>query len=177
MNFIYIVLYIQSNVDFIDDVLNLAGDFVVVGVEFDGGRELFQYVSDSVDIKRVIGVDVDRLVSQFGVFFRGLVRGGVYYRVGVIQRVVFCWGFFYWYVVNMWVRMCVVSYFVFQEMESIELGVGSIVLRVVVGVGIGVRFFIVFFYYRVVNKEKRSGINMIVSVQNFFRKRIIKVVL
>lgn len=49
-------------------------------------------------------------------------------------------------------------------MESIELGVGSIVLRVVVGVGIGVRFFIVFFYYRVVNKGKRSGINMIVSV-------------
>lgn len=49
-------------------------------------------------------------------------------------------------------------------MESIELGMGSIVLRVVVGVGIGVRFFIVFFYYRVVNKDKRSEINMIVSL-------------
>lgn len=36
---------------------------MVAGVELDGGRELLQYVSDSVNIKGVTGVDVDRLVS------------------------------------------------------------------------------------------------------------------
>lgn len=63
MNFIHTALHTKSNVDSTDDALNLAGDLVVAGVELDGGRELLQYVSDSVDIKRVTGVDVDRLVS------------------------------------------------------------------------------------------------------------------
>lgn len=76
----------------------------------------------------------------------------------------------------MWVRMCVVSHPVPQGMESTELGVGSTLLRVVVGVGTGVRFLTASLHYRAVNKEKRSGINMIASVQNFLRKRTIKAV-